>query len=99
MNPSPLAEEAARLVEAVQQWVAGAQAGLPLATDAPECRLCPVCRALGALRGTRPEVFEHLSEAATALLAALRGAVAAHEHQHSPARGGAPGVEHIDVGE
>jgi hypothetical protein len=40
--------------------------------DAPECRICPVCRAVAMLRQTRPEVLEHLVAAAGELAAAVR---------------------------
>jgi hypothetical protein len=43
----------------------GGQAG-------PECRICPVCRAVAMLRQTRPEVLEHLVAAAGELAAAVR---------------------------
>jgi hypothetical protein len=36
-----------------------------LATGAPECTVCPVCRAVHAVRGLSPEVRSHLSSAAT----------------------------------
>ena len=97
------AEEAARLFEAVQEWAqrsAGTLASGPLgeqvATGAPECRLCPVCQLISLLRDTRPEVVLHLAEAASALLAALRAAIAAHEAEWS-ARGPSD-VERIHIG-
>ena len=60
-----------------------------------ECRYCPVCRVLAALRGPGSEVMEHLAEAGTALLAALRAAIEAHER--SWVAGPSVPVEHIDV--
>jgi hypothetical protein len=38
------------------------------------CRYCPVCVAIGVLRGERPEVTEKLTAAGLALLSALRTA-------------------------
>lgn len=95
------AEEAARLFEAIQDWArssAGGSlaAGLPIATGAPECQLCPLCQLIGVLRTTRPETFEHLTEASAALLAALRSAIDAHERQWSSRR--PADVERIDIG-
>lgn len=95
------AEEAARLFEAVQEWARTASggslgAGLPLATDSPECQLCPLCQLLRILRTTRPETFEHLSEATAALVAALRSAIEDHERRWA-SRPSAP-VERIDIG-
>lgn len=38
-----------------------------LATDDQDCRYCPVCRALHAVRGCSPEVRAHLATAGLAL--------------------------------
>lgn len=38
-----------------------------LATDSPDCRYCPVCQVISAVRGISPEVREHLASAATSL--------------------------------
>jgi hypothetical protein len=95
-EPGPLGDEAARLLEALQTWVRGATGNLGaerIATDSPECRLCPVCLLLSVIRGAQPEVFEHLVEAAGSLALALRTAVEAHDH--APRRG--RGVERIDI--
>ena len=78
-----LAEEAARLAEAAQQWLrerAGpdghdvwAEAINGMADVAPpECRACPICRARRLMTGVSPDVLAHLSEAAAALAAAVR---------------------------
>jgi Family of unknown function (DUF5304) len=97
----PAADEASRLFEAVQEWAhragaAGASAGEHLATGSADCQLCPVCQLIGALRGTRPEVVAHLADAAGSILAAVRAAVDAHEHEWSSRR--APDVTRIDIG-
>jgi hypothetical protein len=99
-QPGPLGEEAARLVEALSQWM-GSQwarggADLPFATDSAECRVCPVCQLLTVVRGTRPEVFGHLADASTSFVAALRAAVESHAG-HGAAGGRAGGVERIDL--
>lgn len=93
------AEEAARLLGALQDWArrsATGPADVPIATGGPECRLCPVCQLIGILRDGSPEVVEHLSRAGDSLLAAFRAAVVAHEHSWSHGR--APDVQHIDIG-
>ena len=113
-------EEAARLLEAVQEWarrtagagsegMAGARgagavdaAAGPtdppwterIATDALECQLCPLCRLIAVVRGTRPEVVEHLADATASLAAAIRDLVAAGERD----RTARDGVERIDIG-
>lgn len=110
MTPGPrepvgtLAEEALRFVEALS-------ASLPDDERAdqhtgPECRVCPVCRGLAALRQVRPEAVEHLAAAMTELARALREVVApgapAQPRQDggvtSPRGAPAPGsVQHIDI--
>lgn len=65
-----------------------------LATGAPECTYCPVCRVVHVVRSTSPEVRTHLAVAASSLLQAAAGLLATH----APAEGqrGA-GVERIGV--
>jgi hypothetical protein len=97
-QPGPLGEEAARLVEAVSQWI-GSQwsrggAELPLATGSAECQVCPFCQLLGVVRHTRPEVFGHLADASSSFVAAVRSAVESHAEHHNGGRGG---VERIDL--
>lgn len=96
--PGPLADEAARLVEALSEWARGHAGELPSAVSSHvggsvECKLCPFCQALSLLRQARPETFVHLLEASTALTAALRSVVEgigdAHRQQS--------GVERIDL--
>lgn len=108
-----LAEEAARLAEAVHRW-AGERAGQApgagatdarswsdrIAGDHPECQICPLCQVVTVVRGARPEVVEHLADAATSIAAALRELATP-----GPSEGGAAGerdprgpVEHIDIG-
>ncbi|MFP5219086.1 MAG: hypothetical protein ACLGIG_05025 [Actinomycetes bacterium] len=93
------AEEAARLFAALEEW-ARTRAGSALddehlATGSAECRVCPVCQAIGALRHVRPEAVEHLLDAAASVVAALRATTAAPTD--GPPR--APRVERIDVSE
>ncbi len=93
-----LQEEASRLFEALQAWAEGQQgAGThgDAAARAPECRVCPLCRTLGTLREARPEVFEHLATAVSALSAAVADLVVAHEREWSSRR--APDIERIDI--
>jgi hypothetical protein len=92
------AEEAARLMAALQDWArrTGGAADLPLASGSAECRLCPVCQAIAVVKDASPEVVEHLARAADSLLAAFRAAVVAHEA--SWAHGPTPDVQHIDIG-
>lgn len=94
---SPVAEEAARLLAALQSWASttGASgATLPLAGESPECRVCPVCQLLRAVRGVRPDVVEHLAGASTELVAALQAALDGGVPATAPRR-----VERIDIGD
>ena len=94
---SAAAEEASKLFDAVQEWARRASSGTAehLSTGSTECRLCPVCQLIAAVRGSRPDLVEHLSDAAGSLIAALRAAVDAHEREWSARR--STGIEHIDV--
>lgn len=46
------------------------EVGEHIATDAVECKYCPVCRVVHAVRQTSPEVKAHLMVAASSLLQA-----------------------------
>ena len=97
-SPGPLAEEAARLVEALSDWARTHSGDLPGALGSQvggstECRLCPVCQAIALLRQARPETFTHLIDASVALTAALRSVVETHGGGHRPSSG----VERIDL--
>lgn len=91
------AEESARLLGAFQEWVA--QGHQPPAEGSgragPECGICPICQGLSLLRGVRPEVLEHLSDAVTSLTAAL--AALLPQEAQAPARRRTERVQHIDV--
>ena len=96
------AEEAAKLFAALQDWAQRAGGGEPgggeeaAGRSGVECRLCPFCQLLGVLRASRPEVVEHLADAAASLAAAARAAVLASERDWAARR--PSGVEHIDIG-
>lgn len=90
------AEEAAKLVSAVQDWARTRFDTEHFATDSSECQVCPVCQAVAALRQVKPETLDHLLDAAASFVAALKTTM-------SPAPGTPPGpgtrVQHIDVRE
>ena len=83
---SGLADQAAASVHEVNEH---------LATGAPECTYCPICRAVHVVRQTSPEVRAHLAVAASSLLQAAAGmlATAVPDDARSPAGG----VERIDL--
>ena len=95
------AEEAARLFAAAEEWIrtrTGAHLD-GLATGAPECTVCPVCQAVGAVRQVRPETVEHLLDAAASFVAALRTTVSGHVNPDGPPSARRVDVQHIDVRE
>lgn len=49
-----------------------------IATGAEECRYCPVCQVIHAVRTTSPEVKAHLAVAASSLMHAAAGLLATH---------------------
>jgi hypothetical protein len=61
------------------------------AGQAPECQLCPICSGLAALRGARPEAFEHLVKAGAELLLAARALLEAAAEPEGGA-GATPGA-------
>ena len=64
-----------------------------LATGGPECTVCPVCRAVSAVRQLSPEVTTHLTAAMSSLAQAATALLATPPHD----AGGQHGVEHIDL--
>lgn len=97
------AETARGLADGLAQGLddAAAHVGADRSEAAPECRWCPVCQVLHAVRGTSPEVRAHLAGAATSLAQAFNAMLASpgqprptHGHQQ---RDG--GVEHIPLDE
>ncbi|KRA37409.1 MULTISPECIES: hypothetical protein [unclassified Nocardioides] len=70
-----------------------------IATGEAECRYCPVCRVVHAVRQTSPEVRTHLMVAASSLLQAAAGFM--ETLPPPPGADGAhqrgAGVEHIDL--
>lgn len=71
------AEEAAKLLAAVQEWGRSRFDAEHLATGSGECQVCPLCQGIAAVRHLRPETVEHLLDAAASVVAALRSSVGA----------------------
>lgn len=65
---------------------AGDAWGEHIATGAPECRYCPVCRAIAASRTAGPDVVANVVAAGESLYAAFREAVAGSERTRPPRR-------------
>lgn len=66
-----------------------------LATGSAECTVCPVCRAVHAVRQLSPEVRTHLTSAVTSLAQAAAAIMATADPRGSTPSG--DGVEHIDL--
>lgn len=67
-----------------------------IATGSGDCRYCPLCQVISAVRQTSPEVKQHLSSAATSLLQAAAGLLSAHVPDESNRRRDS-GVERINL--
>lgn len=63
-----------------------------IATDDPECRYCPVCRTVHAVRAASPEVRAQLTTAASSFLQAAAGMIAANQGTTTK-----PPVQRIDL--
>jgi len=87
-----LAEEAAKLFGAAEEWWRDHAPAVEAHTG-PECKVCPLCQVLSVVRTAQPEVFEHLATAADAFVQAVRAAVEAYV---TPRRADVP-VERIDI--
>jgi hypothetical protein len=61
--------------------------------SADVCQICPICAALRVLEGSRPEVVEHLLEAARHLTLASKAVIDAYAEGFATA----PGLERIPV--
>jgi hypothetical protein len=104
-----LTEEAAKLLGALGGWAsdgagdaASGAAGLlhdlneHVATGGAECRYCPLCQVISAVRDTSPEVKQHLATAATSLLHAATGVLQSRAGQGGDAAAREP-VQKIDL--
>jgi len=67
-----------------------------LATGAPECTYCPICRTVHIVREASPEVVAHLATAAASLMQAASAVLAAAAGS-APASRRATTVEKIDL--
>lgn len=63
-----------------------------IATGSAECKYCPVCQVIAAVRATSPEVKAHLAIAASSLMQAAAGVLATQVPD-----GKASPVEKIDL--
>jgi hypothetical protein len=85
-NVASLADQAAAAAHDVSSHIA---------TDDAECRYCPICRTVHAVRTANPEVRAQLTSAASSFLQAAAGMLAAGS---AGTPGGRP-VERIDLDE
>jgi len=67
-----------------------------LATGGRDCTYCPICQVISTVRGTSPEVKQHLASAATSLMQAVAGLLATPVSDQSTGRRASP-VEKIEV--
>ena len=64
-----------------------------IATGGEDCRYCPVCQVIHAVRHTSPEVKAHLASAASSLMHAAAGVLSTQVPRSDPPAG----VEKIDL--
>jgi hypothetical protein len=100
-------EEAVKLLAALQDWAqesggdaaaTGAASAFKnlnehIATGGQECKYCPICQVISAVRDVSPEVKQHLSSAASSLMHAAAAAMSTdvpRRREESP-------VEKIDL--
>lgn len=67
-----------------------------IATGGKECRYCPLCQVISAVRETSPEVKQHLTSAATSFLQAVAGILATQVLDQNKSRRDSA-VEKIDL--
>lgn len=67
-----------------------------IATGGKECRYCPLCQVISAVRETSPEVKQHLTSAATSFLQAVAGILATQVPDQNKSRRDSA-VEKIDL--
>ncbi|MEU5881686.1 hypothetical protein [Spirillospora sp. NPDC047279] len=67
-------------------WSRAAAGDPHIATGAPECRNCPICRAIALARETGPDVTTHVRQAGQSLMAAAFDVLAAFERTRAPGR-------------
>jgi hypothetical protein len=94
----PLADEAVRVLGAMQEW---ARQTFPAGRDGhggPECEWCPLCQFMAVLRGERPEVTERVAEAGAAVAMAFRALLEAATAGEAP-KPSTPRVQRIDLGD
>lgn len=72
MSGSPVADEAGKLLAALQQWLGTNAKVAAMATGSAECCVCPLCQLIGFARTARPEMFEHVAGVASDGVAALK---------------------------
>jgi hypothetical protein len=83
LDMTEVEEEAAKLLDAVREWAhgtfgPGGRLGPErISTGASECTWCPVCTAIAALRGDRPDITEKVDAAAMAVVTAVRSLLSA----------------------
>jgi hypothetical protein len=85
-------EEAAKLFGALADWASDVSDHVD--TGSPECTYCPICRTVHVIRQASPEVRDHLAVAATSLMQAAAGVLAATARAGSTP---SDGMEHIDL--
>lgn len=88
-------EEAAKLADALREWAGRDERSSwlsifddqHLATGAPECVGCPVCRTVSAIRESAPQIRAGLEEALTSVSGLVRTVLMAYDEPGRPRPG------------
>jgi hypothetical protein len=92
-DTGPIADEAAQFAAAALGWaqrMAGSIDPDRIATGAPECTGCPVCRTIHALRDPGPEFADRLTRTVTDLATTIATGLRHAFDGHHPGGGDAP---------
>lgn len=95
-------ESSSEYAEAAASAAGGAASTLEsvnehIATGSEDCRYCPLCQVISAVRDTSPEVRQHLASAGTSLLQAAAGFLATNVADQSGKDRKGSSVEKIDL--
>ena len=68
-----------------------------IATGGTDCKYCPICQVIAAVRETSPEVKQHFASAASSFVQALAGILATQMPDQNRRPRSDTGVEKIDL--
>jgi len=85
-----LGEEAAKLADALQDWV-----GHNISAGSAACRVCPLCQLIAVVRQLNPETVDQIGDQLQGLVHSVRTLLDSLAGQHASGRDG--GVQKINL--